>query len=286
MILALALFTVLLASPLQAQTDPLSFAESLAAEGDYYRAITEYKRFLHYHPGDPRSAHVRLAIAESLLAGKRWPRADTALERVWTLHPDSPEARRARELYAAAAYQRGDYLTARNRYLQLADSPAASPSAPLAGAGLSALRRDDPAAALSDFSRVPPPLGEELRLELADYQALPRKSAPLAGTLSALLPGAGQLYSGRPRQAGIAFALNAAFVYGAVEAWENDNRTVAALLTLVELGWYGGNIYNAMNNAHQFNKRTQDQFLDRLEERIHVAPGETGALQLKLQLRF
>lgn len=279
------LLLVFLASPLAAQCDPLSFADQLAAEGDHYRAITEYKRFLHDHPTDPRASRARLAIALSLLAGERWGQADKALETVWTKHPRSPQAHRARRLHAAAAYQREDYLTARDRYRELAQNSSEA-SAARALAGLSSLRRDDPAAAAEDFSAAPLLRRVDLLQGLAEYQALPRKSPQLAGTLSALLPGAGQLYTERPRQAGIAFALNTVFIYGAVEAWDNDNHALAALLGLVELGWYGGNIYNAMNNAHQFNRRTQHNFLDRLEQRFNLAPRKSSTLQLQLQMRF
>ena len=134
--------------------------------------------------------------------------------------------------------------------------------------GLSALYQNRVGEARDNFAQLPDPLGEPLLLSLEDFQRLERKSPALAGTLSALLPGAGQLYTERPRQAGIAFALNAAFIYGAFEAWDNEDYAVAGILSLFELGWYGGNIYNAMNNAHKFNRRREQLFLDRFRQRF------------------
>lgn len=255
-----------------AAADLLGFADSLAAEGDYYRAITEYKRFLHYRPGDPDCARAQLGIAQSLLAGQRWETADQALATVWRTYPQSPEATQARQLYADAAYQRGDYAAAEKRYAQFKQ---ASPES-LYRSGLSALRQNHPKQARAHFSKLPPVTRQRLLQETENYQQLARKSARLAGTLSALVPGMGQLYAERPQQAGIAFALNGAFIYGAVEAWENENFAVAGILSLFELGWYGGNIYNAMNNAQQFNRHQRASFLDRLQQRLDLSLGWRG----------
>ena len=168
-----------------AAADLLGCADSLAAEGDYYRAITEYKRFLHYRPADPDCARAQLGIAQSLLAGQRWETADQALATVWHTYPQSPEATQARQLYADAAYQRGDYAAAEKRYAQLKQ---ASPES-LYRSGLSALRQNHPKQARAHFSKLAPVTRQRLLQETENYQQLPGKSARLAGTLSALVPG-------------------------------------------------------------------------------------------------
>ncbi len=271
-----------------AKPDLISFADSLAVEGDYYRAITEYKRFLHYYPQDSRSAYAQLAIAKSLVVGERWEQADLMLEKVWNLYPESNEAVTAKQLYADAAYDRGDYATAQRRYQELKnDVPTANKETAVYKIGLSQLRQNMPDEARNSFNQLLTPLNQQLSLSLDEYQQLHQKSPQLAGTLSAILPGAGQLYTERPRQAGMAFALNAAFIYGAVEAWDNNNYAVAGILALFEIGWYGGNIYNAMNNAHKFNLRQQDQFLERFQQRFGLSLGwQKGHPQLQALFNF
>ena len=286
--MAMILFLLLLFVPAatSAQPDPLSFADSLAEQQDHYRAITEYKRFLHHYPADSRAAYAQLAIAKSLLAGERWAEADRALEEVWGTYPASDEASEAKRLYAQAPYERGDYPLSRLRYLELRQSPDCDDCREIDyRIGLIALHLGQVVEARESFMRITPPLNEQLALSLEEYQRLPRKSPRLAGAFSALLPGAGQLYTGHPRQAGIAFALNAAFIYGAVEAWNNQNHAVAGILSLFEIGWYGGNIYNAMNNAHKFNQRQEHQFLDHFRKRFGCHFG-LGQNQLQLQARF
>lgn len=252
-----------------AAQDPLSFADSLADEGDHYRAITEYKRFIHYHPEDQRIAYARLQIARSLIAGERWAEADRVLEKVWKLHPMSAEALEAKELYADSAFDRGDHDAALQRYSTLGQHKHQHDEH-IFRQGLSELERGNTEAAMEHFRLIDKP---DLSLELDRYQQLPRKSPRLAGVLSTILPGAGQLYTERPRQAGIAFALNAAFIYAAVESWDNENYATSAIISLFELGWYGGNIYNAVNNAHKYNQRQQRRFIDQLQERFQLSLG-------------
>jgi len=244
------LLLLLLPIPLFAQSpDMFSFAESLAAERDHYRAITEYKRFLHYQPQDARAPQAQLAIAESFYAGQRWAKGDAAAEKVWHKYPDSPQAGKARRLYARSAFDRADFQLAQQRYQQLKQlAPAESAHANLQ-IGRSLLEENRLTEAEQSFVQLPEPNRTDLQQFMSDYRKLPRKSPQLAGTLSALLPGAGQLYTERPKQAAVAMALNAAFIYGAIEAWNNENYAVAGILSLFEIGWYGGNIYNAMNNA-------------------------------------
>jgi len=260
-------------APLWADADLFSFAKSLAAEGDHYRAITEYKRFLHYYPEDPRAPQAQLAIAKSLLAGKRWQQLDQALVTVWRRYPDSSEATAARRLYAEAAMLRKDFTEARARCRQLMDDQQIDPQQANYQIGLTFLEEDRLEESLETFSRLDPARYPDLQQALNDYQQLPRKSPQLAGTLSALLPGAGQLYCERPRQAAIAFTLNAAFIYGAVEAWNNDDYAVAGLVSLFELGWYGGNIYNAVNNAHRYNHQQQEPIKARLRQGVNLSLG-------------
>ncbi|PLX88781.1 MAG: hypothetical protein C0618_03485 [Desulfuromonas sp.] len=270
-------------------TEPLSFADALTAEGDHYRAITEYKRFLHRCPTHADAPRARLAIAQSLIAGKRWDEADRALETIFSLDADNPSSVQARTVYADSAFARSDYPLARQRYLSLLES---KPSvATVAHAryriGWTWLEEDAVDAAWEHFSLLDSERAAGLSDALQDYRVLPRKSPVLAGTLSALLPGAGQLYTGRARQAILAFVLNAAFLYGAVEAFENDNHVVGGILLFFEGGWYTGNIYNAANNAHKFNRRQQAAQKLKMRQQFGLRfDPHTGTPLLLAQLTF
>ncbi|WP_020678349.1 tetratricopeptide repeat protein [Geopsychrobacter electrodiphilus] len=253
----------------------LQFADSLASEGDHYRAITEYKRFLFLNPDSELRPRAQLSIAKNLLAGHRWSQADNSLEELFRLYPQSPEAAKGRRIYADSAYERGEFGLARERYRALLKEVTDPPTINYANfrIGWSLLEQDRPQQSARSFSLLPEPQRNQLATDLENYQSLKLKSPRLAGTLSALLPGLGQLYTGRVRQATLAFLLNGAFILGAVEAIHNQNYAAGGILLFFELGWYGGNIYNATNNAHKFNQRTKNDFKHQMRSRLNLQLG-------------
>ena len=76
---------------------------------------------------------------------------------------------------------------------------------------------------------------------LAERDHLPKKTPGTAGILAAVIPGAGHLYTERQQDALVAFLLNGAFIWGAVELFRHDNYVAGGILTFFEFGWYGGN---------------------------------------------
>jgi len=249
----------------------LSFADSLFEEGDDYRAITEYKRFIHLHPDSPRRPEATFRIAECYLNGKRWIEAEKALERVITDFPGSEESRKASLLHADIPYQTKDFKEARRRYTEIAEKSETEATRQQAEyrIGWTFLEEDDFTKARERFQK----LGDQETIELATgvegLEETPLKSPEIAGGLSALLPGAGQLYSGRTKEAILAFLLNAAFIGAAVEAFDNDNEVLGGILLFFEAGWYGGNVFNAVNSAHKENR-------DRLEKKKKVLRDRFG----------
>ena len=253
----------------------LQFADSLAADSDHYRAITEYKRFLFLQPDSPLAPQVRLSIATSLIAGKRWKQADTSLEDLLNRHPQSLAATKGRRIYADSAYERGEFGLARERYRALAKKQTDPETLNYSNfqIGWTFLEEDNPQKARTSFSLLPQQQKKLLLEDLDAYQILPQKSPLLAGSLSAALPGAGQVYTGRLRQAALSFLLNGAFILGAIEAFNNENYAVSGILFFFEIGWYGGNIFNAVNNAHKYNERTKHTYKQQMRSRLNLQLG-------------
>ncbi len=279
-------FLLLSLCPLTALGAP--FADSLLAEGDYYRAVTEYKRTLHQGPQGSEGARAALGIARAYLGAGRWLDAEEALMLVRSNFPGTREAEVAKLLYAGSAWRKGSFRLAESRYLDLLEQdqgPELHRDLRFA-LGWSRLELDRFESAAEAFAQNPAP-GPELALEMERFETLPRKSPQLAGSLSALLPGAGQLYAGRKRSAFLAFSLNAAFLLGSIEAFENDTPVVGAILLFFELGWYGGNIYNAMNSAHKFNRDQRQQARAELRQRFGLGLLlENDLMGLALQGKF
>lgn len=270
LILLATLSLVLLAAPLRAETAvrQLGFADALFAEGDYYRAVSEYKRYLYLQPDSPQVAQAHLNLARASLLAGRSAEGRQALDALISRHPASPQAAAAQLLLAEIPFRQKHYQQS-HQLLQQPLTDSASTFLRQHQQRLSLwnlLHGEQYPQALALWHSDPAIFG----LEEADLQALqqrPRKSPALAGSLSAVLPGAGQLYNGRYREAGLALALNAAFLLGGLQAIDTGNSILGGILLFFEAGWYGGNIYNAMNSAHKFNRDQHQTALDALKQR-------------------
>lgn len=277
--------------------DPyLDYAHQLYEDGDYYRAATETKRFLFLKPEDPRRFEAWLLLARAQAGLGRLDEALAALEPVLR-QAEAPS------LAAEAALDRGRFLErlgsadqARSYYQRLIqDTPAADlRNRARYRLGWLLMETGEWRAAEQAFRAVEGshPLGLSAALlasRAPEGENLPTVSLQTAGVLSALLPGAGQLYDRRPVDAAMAFGFNAAFLWGAVEAYQNESWVVFGLLGLIELAWYGGNIYNAVNGAHIHNREVRQGFL----KRLLALPGitlsgrpESPAVALTLTFRY
>jgi tetratricopeptide (TPR) repeat protein len=284
-VLVLLILLCCLTPTLRAEVLPaeLAFADSLAARGDHFRAATEYQRFLFVQPDSPLAARGRLSLAGELIALEDWQAADQILQELLRLHPLSPEAFKAQHLLADSAYDRGDFGLARHRYRRLLAHPdTEAQNYGRRRIGWTYLEQDRPDQALQSFSLLPAEETESFRQAVASYQALELKSPRLAATLSAVVPGSGQLYVGRVRQAALAFVLNGIFILGTFEAFQNENYVVGGILLFLEAGWYGGNIYNAVNNTHKHNQRLKQNYLQQMKSdlqwRFGWLQGQPGLL--------
>lgn len=282
---ALALLLALAAAPAGAGRDPgappapraaraegfLSFADALLAAGESFRAATEYLRLLHHFPDSPEAGRALEGLGRAYAQAGRW---DEAAGAFWRLAEagaqgvEGIEVTEARWLLGSALY-RGERYEDAARVLLV---PDAEPAAVALGT-LALLR----AGKTSQAKAVRPGLA-------ADYTALPRKHPATAGTLAAVLPGAGHLYADRPRDATVAFLLNAAFLWGTYEAVRREQWALAGVLGLFELGWYSGNVVSAVNAAHKWNRREEGRFFRTREEGVLprwgllLGPGAAGAV--------
>lgn len=109
----------------------------------------------------------------------------------------------------------------------------------------------------------------EALAELDRHEGRPRKSPPLAATMSAVIPGTGQMYAERFRDGFVALAVNGLFIAGTVAAFDDENYAVAVIVGGVGLPFYVGNIYGAANATRKWNlgltRKTRDALLLAIE---------------------
>lgn len=262
----------------------LDFAHSLFQEGDYYRAVTEARRFLFLSPDHPKRFEAYLLIGRSYFRMGEYGQAREFLHK-------AAYQRELPDLAETALWELGRCLELSDRagaaayYRDLIENPplTEADSADLrskAGLKLGWLlledgKWDESSRAFLGIADDHPLSGQAgiLAGEALHGRDLPYVSPQTAGILSAVLPGAGQLYSKRPTDAALAFGLNAAFLWGTVEAYQDESWAVFTLLGFMEVALYGGNIYNAVNGAHIRNEEVRRNFIEKLKRDHHWSLG-------------
>jgi TolA-binding protein len=254
------------------------FAESLFADGDYFRAITEYKRFLFYHSQDQilmeKSA---FRIAESCFKARRWEEAIIELTRFIDQYPESTLRIDAVFLKGLSEKQIKAHEAALSTFNTiLKESSPVYYDKAVYQIALIRLEQRQWQEAKDALGRVPTnsPIFKSAKLlssGLDRMENIRQKDPIVAGTLAAFLPGAGHLYAGRAKDAMVSFLLNGSFIWAAVELYDHKNYAAAAIVTLFELGWYSGNIYSAASSAHKYNRKAQNRFIENLLEYINLS---------------
>lgn len=250
---------------------PLSLGRHLAAQGNYDAAITEYKRFLFFHPDDPRVGEVYYNIGLAYKAQSLWTEAVNALRTATYLAIDS-ETKSAYQLTLAVT------LIATKNYdlaqLELIKVVLRKPSVPL-------LRR---ALFLQGVAYIYQFRWEEARSVLQDYTPderldalfeaalnIPQKSIKVAKVLSTIFPGAGHIYAGDWRDGLNAFLLNGALGFLTIDAVLAEHYTDAVLWGgTIFLRYYRGNTFRAKEAVSQFNLRESRRAAEALLQRLQA----------------
>ena len=289
-------FTVL-AQPVAAEerADLLwDFANQLYEKQDYYRALSEYQRFVFLFPEDYRVDQAKLRIGRCY---RREGRADKGFSYLIRLfndradEPIGPEAllemvaiREEQKRYPRAIYWAKHFIERYPDYREL-DSVHLR----LAWLQIDSGRYEE---ATETLARILPeskhyPRARSLRQALQQRPELGRRSPRMAGALSAVLPGSGHFYAGRPGQAASSFLLNALFITGAVLAFENDSPVLGGILVFFEVGWYVGGIQSAAQAAREENQREEGKYRRELKEKYRLSFGlEPGKDRLAFSLRL
>lgn len=268
-------------------TDKLyGFAEKLFGDGEYFRAISEYKRFIFYYPGDTRCEKASLKIVESYYRAKRWAEAIESVKDFLTKFPESPLIQEALFLKGMSEYNLKRFDESLSTFGNLISSGSGEyRDRAVYQTALIYVDREEWDRAKGAFRNIQEgsflfPFASRFAAGLEKIDSLPSKSPVVAGTLAAVIPGSGHLYDERPRDALVAFVLNAAFIAAAVELFDHGEYAAGGIVTFFEVGWYTGNIYSAVSSAHKFNKRVKEEFIRNLKEESPQAQ-PVGRISLK-----
>ncbi len=246
------------------------FATQLYHAGQHRRAAEEFQRFAFFFPDDARR---REAVLKAGIAFLRAEDPDAALQEFGVLAARDPSDAIAVEAHFMIAESYLRLQTPSRALLQLHNLIAMSDDAGVRDRsyyriGLIQIEQTDWQAARRALEQIGPDSpypADRLLTALARSNAIPQKRPALAGTLS-IVPGAGQLYTGRYQDALTAFLLNGGLAWAAVEAFDNGQEALGSLIAFVGLGFYMGNIYGAVTGAQKYNQLQQERFAEELHQ--------------------
>ncbi len=274
------------------EENQIDFANHFLKQREYFRAITEYKRFLYHFPKSQRAEEVHLKIGEAFFLGGRYKDSLSSLQKTIQSFPEGAYRFNAQYLMGRCWIVLGRWNEARGVLLAVVQSASSGELRDLARFWLaqSYIEQERWEEAIAVFEGTEPesPSHKEAKRNasvLKGIEHIPKKSPETAALLAALIPGAGHLYSSRPKDALVAFLLNAAFIAGAIEAFHKDQKVLGGALALIELGLYAGNIFSAVSSAHRFNREQKKRYLDRIQIKVGSTSDQKGGLAV-LRLLF
>jgi TolA-binding protein/TM2 domain-containing membrane protein YozV len=252
----------------------LKIADAFMEEGEYYRAVTEYKKFLILFPDSGKADYASFEIAMAYFKGEEYGAAARSFLAMREKYPESGYAIQAGYLEGSSQWKLKNYDQARVVLESLVEQHPESEYAPrsLVVICLAALDENKPEVsrrALARFlDRFPGHPGEENVREAAAlidrYQELPEKSPELAGFLSAILPGSGYFYAEHYGDGITAFLINGLFIAGTVAAINQENYAVAGIVGGIGVPFYLGNIYGSANAAKKWNLGVRNEVIQKI----------------------
>ncbi len=249
-----------------------SFASSLFKEGDYFRAISEYKRFIYYFPKDERVEKAYFGITECYFSAKRWQESIDSVNQFLLRYPNSGFLKDALWIKGVSQKNLKKYDESLSTFMEIAQRDRSElGNKAIYQIALVYVDQENWDKARESFLRIPEnsmlfPSARRFSEGIEHIRDVPQKSPGVAGALAAVLPGAGHLYTERPRDALVSFLLNGAFIVAAVELFRHDEYVTGGIVTFFEVGWYAGNIYSAVSSAHKYNKASREEFIQRLQD--------------------
>ena len=252
----------------------MRLGDAFMAEGEYYRAVTEYKKYLILFPGGRQSDTALFNTGRAYYLGLEYESAVQIFASLRTSFPGSPHG-------AEAAYHEGICNAKLNRLDKAAaafeaaaateTAPEIAPRARLGRAlvefdrGHLGETRNDLQRFIADFPADPRAGKVQTALSLLPQDGeLPRKSPLTAGILSAIVPGSGHMYAGHYGDGATALLLNGLFIAGTAVAIQQENYAVAGVVGVIGLPFYLGNIYGAANAATKWNLGVRKGLRDKL----------------------
>ena len=295
-LLAISALIFLYAFPMSVSAQVPDFADSLFQEGDYLNAAHEYKRILFLHPNLPRIDFVAFRVAASYQNAGQLEKAIPAYQFLIDTYPNSSLVERATNNIAQCHILLGHRERGITSLENFLSKHKRSDLAPLAHFTIGMLHIDksewiEAGRVWNDvFSTYPDSPFAKVSARLArivkNVDTLPHRSPTVAGVLSAVVPGSGQVYSGKTVDGLYAFMSVAVLGSASVYYTREERYEVAVPVAVLGVFFYGNSIYQGIRAARTFNLQHEERFRSQIQHEIRDSGlfGATSTLKNSVQL--
>ena len=253
------------------------FAQTLFKQKAYASAISEFRRFIHFFPDDKRTPNATEFIGKSFFQSGRYNEAINVFQNLIDRYQGDPDALLAyfdiSECYLKLQQPQQAFITLKN-LTSISKDPDMIDKA-YYRMGWIAIDIGGWQDATNSFEKISPrsrkdkPIDDLIKTLKAENKPIPLKHPKLSGTLS-VIPGLGQLYCGRYKDAFSAFFVNTALIWAAVESFDNELYALGTTISIFETGFYTGNIYGAIASAHKYNQNQIKTYIRQLHKQYQI----------------
>ncbi len=267
-----------------------AYAQSRLDAGAWDEAVAEFNRFIHFFPADSQVPQARYQIGTAFYRAGRYQEASEVFN---TMSVDYAGSGLAVEAYFMLSRSHARQGMIEQAMLDLHNLMALTADEAVIDRihfemGWLYIDQGRWDRADQQFGRITSD-GQttyqvpDLRRSLADSATISAKNPTTAGVLS-IVPGGGQLYTGRYRDAVTALLINGGLIWAAWESFDNELYALGGVISFVGFGFYAGNIYGAVSSAHKYNRDRKAEFRDSLSRfrppPLALAPVPGGAALL------
>ena len=253
------------------------FANFLFERGEYYRAITEYYRILYSKKDTTQEIDLLRKIGLCYFQGEDFKGYISFLKKNRNLFQKNSGYSTEMDYYLGRSYYNLEEYPKAITNLEwrkvIPDNPYYSEFNFLLAISYARIFKYQIASKKIKLVKPDSPkkeIAERFDLYLKDLSEFDEKSPFFAGTLSAIIPGSGYIYSDRVGTGLTSFLINGLLIWSIRDAIKDEQYGLASAIGFFGVGWYMGNISGSVTAAEEYNAKTRNEIINEFLEKENL----------------
>ena len=257
------------------------YAKTLFLKNDYYRSITEFKRYIFFGINKEKKEEAELYIGLNYLKGQDYNNAkqifydisdnlthsqrETAAVRLADtfLSEEKTDIKQHKHYYYSPAQFSTSYYINYLKEYNINNQYYDEANKKLILVYLLNLNKYKAFYLINNTSKTDEQY-QKLVTSAKKINQIPQKSNIVAVLFSIFMPGMGQVYAGEVKKGFVALAVNVSMGFAAYYSYVNYSKLLGVFIGQYELTFYVGNINNTYNAVEKYNENQKNIFRQQL----------------------